>query len=139
MPKGLEKKVIAAYRRDASRLRQLLPDEYLTLEDLYQGARRIRLASGEIHELDPGEVERLLSEVPPYFWRLIKVPVVLRYTRYSDGSRRYVVSGDQWQKRLIEILLTGDYSSTGMEELDIQSFTRLLARYKTIIFVTITL
>jgi len=135
----LRDKILAKYRSDRIRLASLLPENQVTLEDLYKGVSNVRLKSGEIHVFDGVEVERLLSEVPQYFWRLMRVPLILKYVKYRDGSRKYIVVGDVWQRRLCEILVRGDYSSTGMAEIEVEDFIRLLARYKTIIFVTVTL
>ncbi|MEB3860888.1 MAG: DUF61 family protein [Desulfurococcales archaeon] len=139
MNKGLEKRIIAKYRRDAARLSALLPQSRLTIEDLNRGERRIQLYSGDEHIIDDEEARKIISLVPPYFWRLMSVPIILKYIKYSDGTRKYLVMGDIWQKRLVEILVTGDYTSQGLEELEVEDFTRLLSKYKTIIFVTITL
>lgn len=139
MPKGLEKRVIAKYRRDAARLSTLLPESTLTIEDLSRGIREVKLYSGDTHVIDDEEARRLVEKVPPYFWQLMRVPIVFKYVRYQDGTRRYIVMGDSWQRRLVEILLTGDYSSDGLAELEIDEFATLLSRYKTIIFVTVSL
>ncbi len=139
MDKALHRKIISKYRRDVARLSSLLPSTQLTLEDLYRGARDVRLHSGDTHIIDEEDARRLLETVPQYFWNLMKVPIVFKYVKYEDGTRKYIVSGDVWQKRLVEILITGDYSATGITEIEVDDFLKLLAWYRSIIFVSITL
>ncbi len=135
----LKNAVTRKYRDDVRRLSQLWPAEFITLEDLYRGRRQIRLHSGEVHVFDDSEVDRILGEVPQYIWGLVRVPLLLHYIKYEDGTIRYKVSGDVWQRRLAELLISGTLSSTGISELSVSSFARLISRYKTMVFVSISI
>lgn len=126
------------YLDSARRLRSSLPAEAVSLYEASRGRLRVRLYSGEVHEMDRGEVERLLSEVPPYFWKLVKVPVVLRYEKPGGGPARYVVLGGSWQRRLVEIMLRGDYSEAGVESLSVSEFQRIVSKYPSLVFVSIS-
>jgi len=127
------------YLEAARRLSALLPREQVSLQDLAGGVRRVPLVGGDFHEVSDEEVERLLSVVPPYFWRHMKVPLILRYVKRSDGSGRYEVQGDAWQRRLAELMLTGSYTVSGVSEVSVSEFKRLVARYPSLVFVSLTL
>ena len=135
----LKDAVTRKYRNDVKRLSQLWPAEQVTLEELYKGKRSIRLHSGDIHVFDDEDVDRILGEVPQYIWGLVKVPLLLQYVKYEDGTIRYRVAGDTWQRRLAELLLSGTLSSTGISELNVANFTKLVSKYKTMVFVSITI
>ncbi|MEM4681451.1 MAG: DUF61 family protein, partial [Acidilobaceae archaeon] len=81
------------------------------------------------------EIRNVLSKVPPYVWDLVKLPIILRYKRFEDGTYEIKVEGDVWQKRLVELLLKGQMTSKGMEKLDYESFRALLSEYRTLIFI----
>ncbi len=135
----LKNAVTKKYRDDVKRLSQLWPAEQVTLEELYKGKRAVRLHSGETHVFDDEDVSRILGEVPQYIWGLVRVPLLLQYVKYDDGTIRYRVAGDVWQRRLAELLVSGTLSSTGISELNVSSFTKLIARYKTMVFVSISI
>ncbi len=134
----LRRHVERRYREDVRKLSTYWPSSYLSLSDLARGARSIQLHSGDTHVFDEDEVSRLLSTVPRYFHGLMKVPITLRYEKRRSEAK-YRVLGDVWQKRLVELLLHGDYSYTGLEELTVSEFIELLRRYKSLVFVSVTL
>ena len=136
MPGKGSKIIEEKYKDSVRRLSAYWPQEFPTLTQLEEGKKSIRLASGATHEFDPGEVERLLELVPSYFKDFMKVPVLFRYEKIG-GRARYRVLGDYWQRRLVELMLTGDYSYEGVEELSVDEFIALLSRYKSLVFVTI--
>lgn len=107
----------------------------VTLREASKGRRFVKLQTGDVHEFDSSEVGEVLSRVPVYLWDLVKLPIILKYRRFDDGTCEVRVEGDVWQKRLVEILLKGSMSSTGIEKLDSESFRALLSRYKTLIFI----
>ncbi len=127
------------YLESARRLSTMLPREQISLQQLAAGARRIMLINGEVHEISDEEASRLLEVVPPYFWRHMRVPLMLRYVKSSDGGSRYEVQGDVWQRRLVEIMLTGSYSVSGLSEISVSDFKRIVARYPSMVFVSLTL
>ncbi|MCE4601355.1 MAG: DUF61 family protein [Desulfurococcales archaeon] len=134
----LRKYVERKYREELRRLSSYWPAEYLTLRELRDGKRLVKLQTGETHALAEDEVERLLEAVPFYFHDLVRIPITLRYEKVG-GVARYRVLGDRWQRRLVEILLTGNYSYRGLEELSVEEFIRLLRMYKSLVFVSVTL
>lgn len=132
--KILEKK----YRSDLSRLQAYWPVELVTLEDILEGrVSGIRLAGGDLHEFDLKQVEYMASRIPPYLWGLIKVPLLFRYERDRDGRSWYIVLGGSWERRAVELLLTGKLTSDGRERLGVTEFKELLSRYQSLIFVSL--
>ena len=127
------------YLESARRLSTMIPGEQLSLQQLAAGARRVRLLNGEVHEISDDEASRLLEAVPQYFWRHMRVPIMLRYVKSGDGGSRYEVQGDVWQRRLVEIMLTGSYSVSGLSEISVSDFKKIVARYPSIVFVSLTL
>jgi len=125
------------YQEDLRRLRAYWPAEQVSLADLARGRRSVRLHSGDTHAFSDDEVERLLARVPVYFHENMTVPLLLRYSR-RGGQARYLVIGGPWQRRLAEILLRGTYSFEGVAELRVSEFMELARRYKSLIFVGLT-
>ncbi|BAN90847.1 DUF61 family protein [Aeropyrum camini] len=136
--KATRRYIETRYRETAKRLAQNIPRETVTLYEASRGRVRITLYSGETHILDRAEVQSILEIAPPYFWKLARIPIVLRYEKTASGVARYVVQGDSWQKRLVEIIVRGDYSPEGLGELTVSQFQKLVARYRSIFFVTIS-
>jgi len=134
----LRRSVERKYRDDLRRLSHYWPAEEVTIEELSRGRRWVRLHSGDRHLFADDEVDRLLERVPFYFHRLMSVPITLRYVRDSTGGR-YVVLGGPWQRRLVEILLRGDYSYDGVGELRVSEFMKLNREYRSLIFVSVSL
>ncbi len=134
--KGLADRVRARWREEVRRLQARWPAEQLTLDEL-TGRSYIRLTDGTVHDMDPYEVKRLLQLVPSYFRAFMKVPLLVGYVRQEDGSARYVVMGDRWQRRLAEIMVRGDYSSEGLSELTVDEFVSLLKGFRSLVFVSL--
>ena len=134
----LRRSIEKRYREELRRLSSYWPAEEVTLEDLARGRQWVTLQSGERHFFSGEEVEKLLSRVPFYFHRHMRVPVRLRYVRDRSGGR-YVVLGDAWQRRLVEILLRGEYSFEGLSVLSVSDFMRLVGEYRSLVFVSVTL
>ncbi|GBF09488.1 hypothetical protein apy_12130 [Aeropyrum pernix] len=133
-----KKYIETRYRETAKRLAQNIPRETVTLYEASRGRLTITLHSGEAHTLDKEEVEKILEAAPPYFWKLARIPIVLRYEKTPSGVARYVVQGDSWQRRLVEVIVRGDYTPQGLHELTVSQFQRIAARYRSIFFVTIS-
>ncbi|MEM4507902.1 MAG: DUF61 family protein [Acidilobaceae archaeon] len=123
------------YEEILKRIAKLWPAESVTLKEVSKGRRFLRLQSGDVHEFEEKEIRNVLSKVPPYVWDLVKLPIILRYKRFEDGTYEIKVEGDVWQKRLVELLLKGQMTSKGMEKLDYESFRALLSEYRTLIFI----
>lgn len=137
MEKKLKKLVESKYREELRKLSSYWPAEYLTLSQLSRGQNKILLQTGGTHTLAREEVEELTAIVPSYFHQLMKVPITLRYERIG-GVTQYRVLGDRWQRRLVELMLTGRYSYNGKEVLSVNEFIALLKKYKTLVFVSVT-
>lgn len=126
------------YYEDSRRLSLYWPAEHVSLWEVSGGRLSIRLHSGDLHEFDEGEAREMLAIVPKYLWRLVKVPLMLRYVREESGVARYHVMGDVWQRRLVELLLRSRLSSEGVESLDLREFRGLVSKYRSMIFVSIS-
>ena len=138
MGDALKRYVEKKYKEELRRLSSYWPAEYISLADARRGVRTIRLQTGETHTFEENEINLLLNTIPSYFHNLMKLPVTFRYTRMG-GVARYRVLGDQWQRRLVEIILTGQYTYQGREELTVEEFIKLLRKYKSLVFVSVTL
>ncbi len=134
----LGKHVRHRYAEEARRLQAHWPAEQVTLEEL-RSRRQVKLMDGTYHEMDSEEAEALMSQVPSFFWPFMRVPMLFSYVRTETGISRYMVLGDRWQRRLVEILVTGNYSAEGLTGLNVEQFLRLLRRYRSLIFVSLTL
>jgi uncharacterized protein (UPF0216 family) len=131
--KTIQKKIL----ENISESQKLWPKEQINLNEVFNGKTNILLASNELHEFDNEEIKEVLQIVPQYFWKFIKLPLLFRYNKDSEGRSWYNVLGDLWQRRFVEILLTGQYSLDGIEELDVEMFLKILKKYKSLIFVSI--
>jgi len=138
MEERLRRVIERKYVEDSRKLSLYWPAETITIYDLYAGRRSIKLHSGDIHELDEAEVKRLLEAIPRYYWKLMRVPLMLRYHKEEDGTVKFIVEGGVWQARLVELLLAGRVSSEGLPHLSLSEFSRLIHYYKSLVFVTIT-
>ncbi|WP_048816669.1 DUF61 family protein [Caldisphaera lagunensis] len=131
--KSLQKKILDKINET----QKLWPKETLNLIEVYNGKTSVLLESNEYHEFDKEEIKTVLEIVPQYFWKFIKLPILLRYNKDSEGRSWYNVLGDTWQKRFVEILITGQYSFDGIEELDVEMFLKILKKFKSLIFVSV--
>ncbi|MGC9071759.1 MAG: DUF61 family protein [Acidilobus sp.] len=134
---SLSDRVRARWREEVRRIQSHWPAEQLTLEELKSRAS-ISLIDGTVHEMDPEEVARLLKIVPPYFRQFMKVPLLVGYVKEEDGTSRYVVMGDRWQRRLAELMVRGDYSADGIVELSVDDFVRLLMEFRSLVFISLS-
>lgn len=132
--KTLQKKVF----EKINEAQKLWPVEEINLEDIFKGKLHVLLANNEYHEFDKTELNEVLQIVPQYFWKFVKLPLLLRFNKDSEGRSWYSILGDVWQKRLAEMLLTGKYSVDGMNELDVEMFLKVLKKYKSLIFVSVS-
>jgi len=134
----LRRSIERKYRDDLRRLSAYWPAEEVPLEELARGRRWVRLHSGDRHVFSDEEVERLLARVPFYFHSLMTVPIRLRYERDSSGGRYHVLGGP-WQRRLVELLVRGDYSFEGLGSIRVSEFMRLSREYRSLVFVSVSL
>jgi len=138
MSEKLKEAIERKYVEDSRRLSLYWPAETLTIHDLYTGRRSVKLHSGDIHEFDESEVLELLELIPKYYWKLMRVPLMLRYHKEEDGTVKLIVEGGAWQARLAELLLTGNVSSDGMRSLTLSQFSKLISKFKSLVFVTLS-
>jgi len=138
MREKIRRAVERRYVEESRRLSLYWPAETITIYDIYLGRRSIKLHSGDLHEFDEGEVRELLEITPKYYWKLMRIPLMLRYQKEEDGTVKLNVEGGVWQARLVELLLTGNVSSEGLSNLSLGQFSKLVSRYKTLVFVTLT-
>ncbi|MCE4618618.1 MAG: DUF61 family protein [Desulfurococcales archaeon] len=138
MGEKLKRYVETRYREELRKLSSYWPAEYVTLQELSEGKTTIRLQTGGSHTFSPDEVSKLLETIPTYFHKLMRVPITLRYERIG-GVSQYKVLGDQWQRRLVELLLTEKYSYQGKDVLSVNEFIQLLKKYKSLVFVSVTI
>jgi uncharacterized protein (UPF0216 family) len=131
--KTIEKKFLDEIKN----LRSLWPKEQISLEELNKGKKSILLFSDDYHIFDENETNNIIQLIPPYFWKFMKVPILLKYNRDDEGRSWYNVMGDTWQKRFVEILLRGNYTIYGIEEINPEEFIKLIKKYKSLIFVSI--
>ena len=132
--------LINKYRRDLSRLTTNLPATLYTLTELLAMDEpvEIPLKDGGNHSIDPGDLQRLADDLPWYMHKLVRLPFILVYTSVGDG-RVYKVQGGAWEKRAIEQLLHGTFTVEGVSEVEPADVRRLLRRYKTLVFVSLSI
>ena len=139
MKSSLEKAkrlVTERYRRDISSLQAYWPQELFTLEHLLRtGSTRIKLVNGEEHYIDREQLEKLSRIIPKYLWELVKLPLLFRYERDERGRSWYIVLGDNWQKRAVELILTGKLTSEGRSMVGVEEFRRIIREFDTLVFV----
>ncbi len=138
MKEKLREVVERKYVEDSRKLSLYWPAETITIYDLYMGKRSVMLHSGDIHEFEESEVEELLKIIPKYYWKLMRVPLMLRYNKDEDGNVKLIVEGSVWQARLVELLLTGEVSSAGIQSVTLSQFSKLISKFKSLVFVTLT-
>ena len=132
------KLVEEAYRDSARRLSLYWPKEFVTLAEALSGRAGVELYSGDFHSFTRRELERLASIVPKYFWHLVRLPMAFRYEKLASGESRYMVEGGVWQRRLVEMILYGDYSFEGASFLSVAQFKAILRDYKSLVFVSLS-
>jgi len=135
------KKIIEKrYRTDIGKLQAYWPVELITLEDIIEhGVSHVKLANGESHEIDDQQARRMADVIPDYLWSLVRLPLLFRYERDDSGRSWYVVLGGNWEKRAVELLLTGKMTSDGKERIGVAEFRRLLSNYQSLVFVSLGL
>ena len=122
------------YRDEIRKLSLYWPAETVTLEEASKGKLKIRLQGGSTHSFSREEVEDLLRVTPSFLWPYLQIPLLLRYETIGTVSY-YRVLGGRWQRRLAEIMLRGSYSYEGVDRLKISEFRSILRKYKSLVFV----
>lgn len=132
--------LIAKYYKDINRLRYTQAAERPTLRDLLaRDPPIIELQDGTMHEVDRAQLERLSKIIPRYLWGLVRLPFTIQLTRYEDGTRVYVVAGDSWQRRAVELIVKGRMSPDGVERLEPEEFRLLLGVAGSMVFTSLNL
>jgi len=123
---------------EEKRIRENIPAEYRSLKELL-GEKKpcITLQSGVEHCIDENELKRLAGIVPWYLHRLIRLPIVLVYSKAGSKSL-FRVRGDRWACYTVGILLKGQLWHC-TETIDVEAAYKLLKRFKTVFLVTIEL
>ncbi len=126
-------------RKDIGNLKSYWPKKTFTLTQIVKEKRyRIELINGDSHEIDEFQLRKILNLIPEYLWDLVKIPFTLRYEKDEDGRSWYVIVGDRWQRRAIELLLYKRLSSEGVKKLNIEEFKELIKKYNSLVFVSIS-
>lgn len=122
---------------EARSLSGFLPAERRTMQELMEADRPyVPLRNGGVHTIDKAELHEACRVIPWYFRRLIKLPIVLRK---EEGGDWYVVEGDLWDRRALELLLKGKLSSEGISTLSKDEVIVLMKKYRSLLMVTISL
>ena len=126
------------YRDELRRLSLYWPSESVSLEEALAGRLEIRLHSGALYRFSREEVEKLAELAPSYIHSKLMLPLLLRYQLVGAVSF-YIVLGDRWQRRLAELMLHGRYSYEGLDRLRVSEFQRIIARYPSLVFVSLSI
>jgi len=123
---------------EEKRIRETIPAEYRSLKELL-GEKRpcITLQSGIEHCIDESELRELARIVPWYLHRLVKLPIVLVYSKTGYKSF-FRIRGDRWSCYTVGILLKNRLWYCP-ETIDVEAAYKLLKRFKTVFLVTIEL
>ena len=134
------KKIITEkIRRDLGALRAYWPKEFIPLSlALKKEEVLIPLANGDLHEVDREHILRVSNVIPEYLWDLIKIPFTFRYEKDEDGRSWYVIVGDRWQRRAVELILYGRLTSDGLERINVDEFKRFVSELSSLVFVSIS-
>jgi uncharacterized protein (UPF0216 family) len=134
------KKIITEkIRRDLGALRAYWPKEFIPLSlALEKEEVLIPLANGDLHEVDREHILRVSNVIPEYLWDLIKIPFTFRYEKDEDGRSWYVIVGDRWQRRAVELILYGRLTSDGLERINVDEFKRFVSELSSLVFVSIS-
>ncbi|MEM4139004.1 MAG: DUF61 family protein, partial [Sulfolobaceae archaeon] len=80
---------------------------------------------------DRNQVEKLSKVLPLYMWGLVRLPIVIIK---SQEPGIYIVSGSEWEKRAIDIILNSEKNGI----LNTSDLERLLREFDSIIFITLS-
>ena len=131
--------LVAKYYRDLNRIRYSLAAEKPTLRELLErDPPTLELQDGTLHEVDRRQLDYVASRIPRYLWDMVRLPFQVSLVRYEDGARVYVVTGDKWQRRAVELILHGTMSPDGLEKLEPEDFRRLLRVAGSLVFTILT-
>ncbi len=135
----IQKTITEKLRKDLGSLRTYWPSTYFSISQLLdRDFLLIPLNSGDFHEVDRNQLIKIKEYIPEHLWDLIKLPLTFRYEKDNDGRSWYVIIGNRWQKRAVEILIYGKLSSEGLEKIDVQEFKKLVKNFSSLIFVSIS-
>lgn len=123
---------------EEKRIRETAPAEYRSLKELLEEKRPcITLQSGIEHCIDEKELKELARIVPWYLHRLVRLPIILVYSKAGFKSF-FRVRGDRWSCYTVGMLLKGQLWYCP-ETIDVETAYKLLKRFKTVFLVTIEL
>ncbi|MEB3851871.1 MAG: DUF61 family protein [Desulfurococcales archaeon] len=127
--------LVKRYQADLGRIRASQAAEKPTLRELLERSPpTILLQDGTRHEVDQAQLQTLAKAIPRYLWGEVRLPFQVTLTRYDDGTRVYLVVGDKWQRRAIQLLLHGTLTPSGAEKLEPEEYRRLLRLIGSLVF-----
>ncbi len=139
LPPGGSNFIIRKYQKDIVSLFNSTPRYRKSLKHILEKQDyTIELKDGTIHKLDKNEVSLAAQKIPWYLHLRTRIPIVIEYL--SVGDRRiFRVSGDKWDRRIVEVLLKGEFGLDGKRVLEYNEVARLISLYKSLFTIILSL
>jgi len=139
LPPGGSNFIIRKYQKDIVSLFNSTPRDRKSLKHILEKQDyTIELKDGTIHKLDKNEVSLAAQKIPWYLHPRTRVPIVIEYV--SVGDRRiFRVLGDKWDRRIVEVLLKGEFGLDGKRVLEYIEVARLISLYKSLFTIILSL
>jgi uncharacterized protein (UPF0216 family) len=139
LPPGGSNFIIKKYQRDIVTFNTSLPAKRRSLKEILETRDYfIRLKNGTRHRLDPIEIDDLSNKIPWYLYPKTMLPIIIEYVD-QGGKKVFKVSGDKWDRRIVEVLLKGEFSVDGVNVLEYSEVSRLLSLYKSLLTIIISM
>ena len=138
-PPGGSEFIIRKYHREILSLNTSLPAKRRSLKDILETRDYfVTLKNGTRHRFDPVEIEKLSDRVPWYLYPRTMLPIIIEYVD-QGGKKVFRVAGDRWDRRIVEVLLRGEFSVEGVSVLEYGEVSRLLSLYKSLLTIIISM
>ncbi|MCE4614135.1 MAG: DUF61 family protein [Desulfurococcales archaeon] len=139
LPPGGSNFIIRKYQRDIVSLFNTTPRKRKSLKHILEEQDyTIELKDGTIHKLDKNEVIYAAENIPWYLHPRTLIPIVIEYAAVGD-KRVFRVMGDKWDRRIVEVLLKGEFGVEGERILEYNEVAKLISLYKSLFTIILSL
>ena len=139
LPPGGSNFVVRKYQRDIVSLFNAIPRERKSLKHVIDAQDyAVELRDGTIHRLDKNEVMLAAQKIPWYLHPRTRIPIIIEYSSMGD-KRVFRVTGDKWDRRIVEVLLEGEFGLDGKRVLEYNEVARLISLYKSLFAIILSL
>jgi uncharacterized protein (UPF0216 family) len=139
LPPGGSNFIIRKYQKDVISLFNTTPKERKSLKHIIEEHDYIvHLKDGSIHRLDRDEITQAAERIPWYLHPRALIPIIIEYTTIGD-KRVFRVTGDKWDRRIVEVLLRGEFGVDGKSILEYREVAKLISLYKSLFTIILSL